>query len=41
MERLKITPEDAYDLLRRASQHLNMKLRELARDLTETGQLPT
>jgi hypothetical protein len=27
MERLKITPEDAFDLLRRSSQHLNVKLR--------------
>jgi AmiR/NasT family two-component response regulator len=38
MERLKVTPEDAFDLLRRSSQHLNIKLREAARDLTETGE---
>jgi hypothetical protein len=37
MERLKITPEDAFDLLRRSSQHLNVKLREVARGLAETG----
>jgi hypothetical protein len=37
MERLKITPEDAFDLLRRSSQHLNMKLRDVARGVTETG----
>jgi hypothetical protein len=39
MERLKITPEDAFDLLRRSSQHLNVKLRDAARGLTETGEL--
>jgi hypothetical protein len=39
MERLKVTPEDAFDLLRRSSQHLNLKLREVARSLTETGEL--
>ena len=38
MERLKVTPEDAFDLLRRASQHLNVKLREVARGLAETGE---
>ena len=38
MERLKITPEDAFDLLRRSSQHLNIKLREVARGLAETGE---
>ena len=41
MERLKITPEDAFDLLRRSSQHLNVKLREVARGLAETGELGT
>jgi hypothetical protein len=39
MERLKITPEDAFDLLRRSSQRLNLKLREVARGLAETGEL--
>jgi hypothetical protein len=38
MERLQITPEDAFDLLRRSSQHLNVKLREVARGLVETGE---
>jgi len=38
MERLKITPEDAFDLLRRSSQHLNIKLRDVARGLAETGE---
>jgi hypothetical protein len=39
MERLRITPEDAFDILRRASQRLNVKLREIAQQLTETGAL--
>jgi hypothetical protein len=37
-ERLKINPEDAFDLLRRSSQHLNVKLQEVARELAETGE---
>lgn len=37
MERLRITPEDAFDTLRRASQRLNLKLREIAGRLAETG----
>jgi hypothetical protein len=39
MERLRITPEDAFDTLRRASQELNVKLREVAQRLAETGTL--
>ena len=38
MERLKITPEDAFDLLRRSSQNLNAKLRDVARGLAQTGE---
>jgi AmiR/NasT family two-component response regulator len=38
VERLKITPEDAFDLLRRSSQQLNLKLRDVARGLAETGE---
>jgi hypothetical protein len=38
MERLKITPEDAFDLLRRSSQQLNTKLRDVARGLADTGE---
>ena len=38
MERLHITPEDAFDALRRASQRLNLKLREIAQNLAETGE---
>ncbi len=39
MERLKATPEQAFDILSRSSQRLNLKLREVARRLTETGEL--
>jgi len=39
IERFKTTPEDAFEMLRRSSQHLNVKLREVARVLTETGEL--
>lgn len=38
MERLKVSPEDAFDVLRRSSQHLNVKLREVAQRLAETGE---
>ena len=38
MERLKIPPEDAFDALRRSSQRLNEKLREVAGRLAETGR---
>jgi hypothetical protein len=41
MERLDITPEDAFDLLRRSSQNLNVKLRDVARGLAETGEFRT
>lgn len=39
MERLRLTPDDAFDVLRLSSQRLNLKLREVARRLTETGEL--
>jgi AmiR/NasT family two-component response regulator len=38
MERLHLTPEDAFDALRRSSQRLNVKLREVAARLAETGE---
>jgi len=41
IERLDITPEDAFDLLRRSSQNLNEKLRDVARRLAETGEFRT
>ena len=40
MERERITAEQAFDVLRRASQHLNTKLREVAQDLVDTGERP-
>ena len=36
----RITAEQAFDILRRASQHLNTKLREVAQQLVETGERP-
>ncbi|MBE7195878.1 MAG: GAF and ANTAR domain-containing protein [Gordonia polyisoprenivorans] len=41
MERYRITPEQAFDLLITASQRTHRKLHEIARDLTETGELRT
>ncbi len=40
MERCKVTPDQAFDQLRMASQRMNVKLRELAARITETGELP-
>jgi hypothetical protein len=40
MERERISADEAFDLLRRASQHLNLKLREVAQTLVETGEQP-
>jgi hypothetical protein len=38
MERERITATDAFHALRRASQHLNIKLRDIAQTLVDTGQ---
>jgi len=40
MERERITATQAFDILRRASQHLNIKLKQVAEDLVETGERP-
>ena len=40
IERERITAVQAFDLLRRASQHLNVKLRDVAQDLVDTGLTP-
>jgi len=40
MERERVTAEQAFDILRRASQHLNQKLREVAQTLIDTGEPP-
>lgn len=41
MERERISAEQAFDILRRASQHLNLKLRDVAQRLIDTGERPT
>lgn len=40
IERERITAVQAFDVLRRASQHMNVKLREVAATLIETGETP-
>ena len=40
MEREHITADQAYDILRRASQHLNTKIRDVAQALVDTGESP-
>ncbi len=40
VERLRLTPAQAFDLLRVMSQHTNRKLADLAAHLVETGELP-
>lgn len=41
MERQNLTPEAAFDVLRRTSQRMNRKLRDVAADLTEQASQPT
>jgi hypothetical protein len=40
MERDHVTADQAFDILRRSSQHLNVKLREVAQGLVDTGERP-
>jgi GAF domain-containing protein len=40
MERERINGEQAFDVLRRASQHMNLKLRDVAQSLVDTGEMP-
>jgi AmiR/NasT family two-component response regulator len=40
IERERITADQAFDILRRASQHLNRKLRDVAQTLVDTGEKP-
>jgi GAF domain-containing protein len=40
IERNRITAVQAFDVLRRASQHMNIKLREVAQTLIDTGEDP-
>jgi GAF domain-containing protein len=39
--RLGLTMDDAFDLLRRTSQRMNIKLRDIAEHVTNTGELPS
>jgi AmiR/NasT family two-component response regulator len=41
IERERITADQAFQVLRKASQHLNVKLREVARYVVETGEIPS
>ncbi len=40
MARGKCTSEQAFDLLRNASQNLNLRLRDVAARIVDTGELP-
>jgi GAF domain-containing protein len=40
MERYKLSADEAFDMLRKASQHLNVKLRTIAEDVSDTGVFP-
>jgi GAF domain-containing protein len=40
MQRERISADEAFDILRRASQYLNLKLREVAQHLVDTGEGP-
>ena len=40
MERFKLSPEKSFAVLRRYSQHHNIKLHEVAGELVKTGRLP-
>jgi len=40
MEREGIGADQAFDILRRASQHLHVKLRDVAQDLVDSGERP-
>jgi GAF domain-containing protein len=41
MERLKVTADRAFQVLSRVSMQTNTKVRDVARQLVETGELPT
>jgi hypothetical protein len=40
MERRRVTSADAFEVLRRVSMNRNRKLREVARDVVDTGVIP-
>ena len=39
IERERLTPEQAFDVLRKVSQHLNLRLRDLAQYVVDTGEV--
>jgi hypothetical protein len=41
VERLRLTPEQAFQELNRVSSHTNLKVRDLARTIVLTGRVPT
>lgn len=40
IERERITPEQAFTILRTASQNLNLRLRDIAQHVVDTGEVP-
>ncbi len=40
IERERITPAEAFEILKQSSQHLNLKLRNVAQYVVETGEVP-
>jgi AmiR/NasT family two-component response regulator len=40
VERYKLTPDRAFEMLAQASMHANRKVRDIADDLVRTGELP-
>ena len=40
MERYRLTPEKSFEVLRRVSQDSNVKVRDVAQRLVETGETP-
>lgn len=40
IERERLTPEQAFEVLRKASQNLNLRLRDLAQYVVDTGEVP-
>lgn len=40
MNRYNVPQEQAFEVLKRVSQHRNTKLRDIAREVVETGEVP-
>ena len=41
MARRLVTKDQAFEMLKMASQHLHRKLRDIAAEVIETGEVPT